>query len=103
MMQRRLRHWKQRFDPKAELIFTRPMQLDGETRVEAGDVITQELRDRFQLSDHRLARWWEARAIALRDLMEVPKPEKPEGGKPETSRVPKPGRKSKKAPKKSGE
>lgn len=60
----RLRHWKQRFDPKADFIFTRRMTLGlpGLERVEPGDVVP-----RGTIHPNRLRIWWRARVIAIKD------------------------------------
>jgi len=57
-----MRHWKQRFDPKAELIVTKQILLDG-VQKNPGDLLSQEEVE--TLGPHRLRRWWEARVIAL--------------------------------------
>lgn len=61
----RIRHWKQRFDPSADFVFTkrRHLGLDPENPwVNPGDPVPKE-----QLGVHRLKTWWRARYIALAD------------------------------------
>ena len=95
-MKARLRHWKQRFDPNAKLVAAHRLRLDAETILEYGDELTPEIRQKFKLSDHRLSKWWEAKAIMLKEFTpsQPNKPEKVE------AQAPAPVKKAKKKAKK---
>lgn len=57
-----MRHWKQRFNPKADFVWNRPIVIEGRQFLK-GDPIPKEIL--AKINQHRLRRWWEARAIAL--------------------------------------
>lgn len=59
----KLRHWKERWDPKADLVFLRPMLVNGK-QVQRGDEVTPDLRS---LLGGRLKQWWVAGRLALKD------------------------------------
>tara|TARA_R110000796_G_C14526444_1_gene431392 strand:+ start:938 stop:1366 length:429 start_codon:yes stop_codon:yes gene_type:complete len=63
-----MRHWKQRYDFDADLIFTRRMKLGicGVAVVHPGDDVTAEMKE--QLGRNRLKLWWESKRVALRDF-----------------------------------
>jgi hypothetical protein len=68
-MSKHVRHWKQRWDPKAPLIFIRRMRLGvaGHDVVYPGDDVTPEIV--AALGRHgilRLKRWWEAGYLAIK-------------------------------------
>ncbi len=58
----KLRHWKQRWSPTADLIFLKKLKL-GDGFVLPGDPVTPEIREKLGL--HRLRRWWDAGVLAL--------------------------------------
>lgn len=68
-----MRHWKQYWDPKAPLIFTRRLNLGLPCKMVAmpGDEVTPEIRAALGKSEaHQLAklrRWWEANYLAIKD------------------------------------
>ena len=64
---RKMRHWKQRFDPAADFICRRLMVWDG-VSYDPGDVIPEGLAS----NRAKLRRFWEAQAIEL-----APPPEEP--------------------------
>lgn len=59
------RHWKQRFDAGAKMVFrkSRKLGLCGAERCEPGDLVTDEMK--AALGRHRLKMWWEAGMIEL--------------------------------------
>lgn len=59
----KLRHFRQRWDPRAELVFIRPVSIGGR-RVVRGEVVTPELR---QTLGRRLRLWWNNGIVALKD------------------------------------
>lgn len=61
----RIRHWKERFDPSADLIFSKRMRLHmcGVETVNYGDPVTDEMKD--ELGKHRMLVWWNANVIQL--------------------------------------
>ena len=61
------RHWKQRFDPNAEMVFrkSRKLGLCGVERCEPGDPVTEEMK--MALGRHRMKMWWEAGMLELRE------------------------------------
>tara|TARA_R110002167_G_scaffold143958_2_gene333680 strand:- start:34254 stop:34670 length:417 start_codon:yes stop_codon:yes gene_type:complete len=63
-----MRHWKQRYDFDADLIFTRRMKLGicGVAVVHPGDDVTDEMKD--ALGRNRLKLWWESKRVALKDF-----------------------------------
>ncbi len=63
----KMRHWKQRFDPGAQLIFRKRMKLGmcGVDVVSFGDPVTEDMKQ--QLGRHRLKMWWEAQMIQIAD------------------------------------
>lgn len=63
----RLRHWKQRWDPDADLVFTKRLRLGLDPEkpfVTAGDPVP---KDRFSI--HRLKVWWRAGYVQLADWL----------------------------------
>lgn len=62
-MGRSFRHWKQRFDPNAEFVFTRRVRVGPKDApwVPAGTVVDKVLHKR------RLVTWWWAGLIAIKD------------------------------------
>ena len=60
----KLRHWKQRWDKNAPLVFLKKLRM-GDGQVLPGDPVTDEIREKLGL--HRLRRWWEAGVIARAD------------------------------------
>ena len=60
---RKLRHWKQRWDPNAEFIFRRRTRYSGEV-FEAGDLIPETLAN----NRAKLRRFWEAKRIELAEF-----------------------------------
>ena len=58
----KLRHWKEHWDPHADLMFLKPLLIVGEQK-QRGDPVTDEIRDRLGLN--RLRRWWDAGYLAL--------------------------------------
>ena len=62
-MMRRLRHWKQRYDPNAAFVCRRPMTWDGQT-YELGDRIPEGLA----ANQAKLRRFWEAGWIELAEF-----------------------------------
>ena len=60
---RRLRHWKQRWDPNARFIFRRRTLYSGEV-FEAGDIIPETLAN----NRAKLRRFWEAKRIELAEF-----------------------------------
>jgi hypothetical protein len=61
----RIRHWKERFDPKGDLVFSKRMLLNmcGAGTVDFGDPITDEMKQ--ELGAHRLLIWWNAGVIQM--------------------------------------
>lgn len=60
-----LRHWKQRWNPTADLVFTKRMRLGLTAEVpfvNAGDPVP---KDHPRLNRARLKRWWDAGYLAL--------------------------------------
>jgi len=57
---RRFRHWKQRFDPNAEMRFRKNIKWSKGVFFKAGDPVPPDLLDR-----RKLHRWWEAGLIEL--------------------------------------
>lgn len=64
------RHWKQRFDPAAKMVWrkSRKLGLCGAERCEPGDPVTEEQKQ--ALGRYRLKMWWEAGMMEL--LVEEP-------------------------------
>ena len=64
------RHWKQRWDPTAELVFTRrlKMGIPGREFVNPGDDVTPEIRAALgKHSTFRLKRWFEANFLSIKN------------------------------------
>lgn len=59
-----MRHWKQHWDPDADLVFLRSMKI-GEG-VKPGDPVTPAMRQ--QLGLPRLRRFWRAQVVGLADF-----------------------------------
>ena len=57
-----VRHWKQKFDEDAALIFIKRVQLDGSVAM-PGDTVPEDLRSQR----HRMKVWWRAGFVALKD------------------------------------
>lgn len=57
---RRLRHWKQRFDPKAKFIWSRSVKYKGEKTV-----VGAEIPSCVQENRAKLRRFWQAKVIEL--------------------------------------
>ena len=60
----KLRHWKEHWNPNADLMFLKPLLIEGEQK-KRGDPVTQEIRDKLGIN--RLRRWWDAGYLALSD------------------------------------
>jgi len=56
-----IRHWRQRWDPKADLVLLRPLTFEGRP-MRRGEVIPPEMRAKLGL---RLKNWWESGRVAL--------------------------------------
>ncbi len=69
-----LRHWKQRFDPDADLVFRKRMVIRGwgVDVAEPGDRVPQEMKDHFGV--HRLRIWWEGGFLQIEDTAELEAP-----------------------------
>jgi len=65
----KLRHWKEHWDPHADLMFLKPLLILGEQK-QRGDPVTDEIRDRLGIN--RLRRWWDAGYLALADSPQAP-------------------------------
>lgn len=62
---RKLRHWRQQFEPSAEFVFRRPV-LWGETQYMPGDKVPPSLQENTK----KLRLHWEARSIELAEFDE---------------------------------
>jgi hypothetical protein len=65
---RHVRHWREKWSPDAELVFTRRLKLGLDPKkpwVNPGDPVTEKLRD--QLGIRKLRTWWNARAVGLKE------------------------------------
>ena len=62
-MMRRLRHWKQRYDPNAAFVCRRPLTWDGQT-YQPGDRIP----DGLSANQGKLRRFWETGWIELAEF-----------------------------------
>lgn len=60
---RKFRHWKQKFDKNARMVWARPIKFNG-VLWEAGTEIPQQLKD----NKGKLSRFWESRIIQLLDF-----------------------------------
>jgi len=71
----RTRHWKQRWDPNAELVFVRRMRVGTKAKpyAQPGDKVTKALRDR--IGPHRLRRWFETGVLDIANW-EAPEPQR---------------------------
>lgn len=69
----KMRHWKQRFDPTAKMVFRkrRKFALGKDGYMSPGDPVTDEIV--AALGRQRLKMWWEAGYIELAEY-EAPKP-----------------------------
>ncbi len=63
-----MRHWKQRWDPKADLVFCRRMRMGTAKNpfVIPGDPVTPMMRAKLGIV--RLRRWWDAMMIGRADF-----------------------------------
>lgn len=61
-MSNKLRHWKQQFDPTAQMVFRKRVTVFGK-QVEPKQPLTQELIR--QIGIHKLRAWWESGLIEL--------------------------------------
>lgn len=71
-----MRHWRQKWDPDAELIATRRLRLGDDPKkpfVLRGEVISADVRETLGL--HRLQRWFESGILALADF-DAPEPQR---------------------------
>jgi hypothetical protein len=66
-MPRYVRHWKERYEPGAPLIFLKRLNLgvEGHETVSPGDDVTPAIRK--VLGEHRLKVWWNARVIGSKE------------------------------------
>ena len=66
-MSLRTRHWKQRWDPKADLVFASRMRMGTKAKpfCMPGDKVTEAMRKRIGL--HRLRRWFETGVLNIAD------------------------------------
>lgn len=62
-----IRHWKERFDPKAEFVFMKRLQI-GDGYVYPGDPVNKEM-----LKPHQLRLWWNGGFISRADSPTAPK------------------------------
>jgi hypothetical protein len=60
----RRQHWRENWDPKADLVFLRKMNLFDQTYL-PGDAVTPELREKLKTS--RLRHWFNGGFIGLKD------------------------------------
>ena len=62
-----VRHWREQWDPKANLIFMKRLKLGlpGTLWVNPGDPVTPEMRE--LLGTRKLLLWWHARAVGLEE------------------------------------
>lgn len=58
---RYIRSWKEHYKRGMPLIFLRPTRLDAERVMEAGTLVSPELR--AELGEHRMKMWWTARRL----------------------------------------
>jgi hypothetical protein len=65
----KLRHWKEHWDPHADLMFLKHLTIMGEKK-KRGDPVTQEIRNKLGIN--RLRRWWDAGYLALSDSPQAP-------------------------------
>jgi hypothetical protein len=68
-MKTRTRHWKQRWDANAPMIFLKRMRMGDDPQrpfVLPGDPVTDAIRE--HIGPHRLRRWWDARVIGRADF-----------------------------------
>ncbi len=71
-----MRHYKQRWDPNADLVYLKRLRLGDNPRkpfVLPGEPVTQEQRDKLGLA--RLKRWFDNKTIGLADY-EAPEPQR---------------------------
>ena len=72
----RTRHWRQRWDPKAELVFTRRVKAGANPKkpyVMPGDKLTKSLRE--QLGPMRVRRWFETGLLEIKNW-KAPEPQR---------------------------
>lgn len=65
---RRIRHWKQRFDVEADMVFLKKLRMGDDPKkpyVLPGEPVTEELKQ--LLGKNRLNNFWRARCIGLRE------------------------------------
>lgn len=74
-MSLRTRHWKQRWDPKAELVFVSRMRVGTKAKPFClpGDKVTKAIRDR--IGPHRLRLWFETGVVKIADW-KAPEPQR---------------------------
>lgn len=79
-----MRHWKQRWDSKARLVFVRRMHIPSMDRTFVpGDPVPAKLRKQM---GERIKRWWDAGLVGLRDWVDpasLATAEVPEEARPE--------------------
>ena len=80
-MNRRIRHWKQRYEATAEMVFKKSLLINGK-EVKVGDKLSTEFKN--QLGMHRLKMWWLSGAIEMAEMTPIANPETP------VSRIPVP-------------
>jgi hypothetical protein len=64
---RKLRHWKQQFNPNARFVLRRPLTIYGED-FPRGHVLSDELVTK--IGPTKIRRWWESRTIELAEFSE---------------------------------
>lgn len=75
-MSLRTRHWRQKWDPKADLVFTRRLRMGDNPKkpfVMPGDKVTKKMREKFGI--HRLQTWFKGGIIAIADFV-APEPQR---------------------------
>jgi hypothetical protein len=72
----RTRHWRQRWDPKADLVFARRMRMGDNPKkpfVMPGEKVTKKMREKLGL--HRIRIWFETGVLEIANFV-APEPQR---------------------------
>jgi hypothetical protein len=67
-----VKHWREKFDPSAELVFTKTftLGLPNQRVAEAGQIVSPEVRE--QIGEQRLKMWYRSRFIGMAEQRILP-------------------------------
>lgn len=77
-----IKHWREKFDPSAELVFTKTfvLGLPNQHKAEAGEIVSPEVRE--QIGERRLKLWYRSRFIGMAEHRILPRRQAPKEPSP---------------------